>query len=164
MADNTGRRKCPAWLKDRISREQGGQCAYCGLPIGAIICRLDRSPVTLQEVFDHFVPLAYAQSNSENNWVMACQVCNAIKGDHVYPSMTSAQLAIRTRRIELGYESPTEYWLRIDLGFDAPEPDPEPEPDDWKAREYLAAWHWSHERPPVPQPHHEPGCRCRFCI
>jgi len=167
MADDSGRRKCPAWLKDRISSEQNGRCAYCGLPIGAIIYRLGRSPVTLAEAFDHFVPLVYAQSNSDNNWVMACQVCNQIKSDHLYPSMDAAQLAVQTRRIALGYESAVAYWLRVSLELATPEPsEPEPgrEADDWKARNYLAAWRWSRERPPVQQPHHEPGCRCRFCI
>ena len=64
------RRKPNLALQRRIIIEQTGRCGYCN-------SALDEKQIH----FDHFIPHAYSQTNSDQNWVAACPDCNLAKSD-----------------------------------------------------------------------------------
>lgn len=99
-----GRRRKPnKTIKERIVALQGNRCLYCEMPIGAKVTRRGNT-VTLRLNWDHFIPHAYAAANSGDNWVIACHVCNGIKGPSLFDTILEAQLYIRPRWAKLGYE------------------------------------------------------------
>lgn len=97
------RRKPNRTTRQRILDRQGNQCLYCELPIGAKVARRGKT-VTLRLNWDHFIPHAYAASNGNDNWVIACHVCNGIKSAQIFDTVMEAQLYIRPRWDQLGYE------------------------------------------------------------
>jgi len=97
------KRKPNAAIRQRILERQGNACLYCDLPIGAHVPRRGKL-ITLRLNWDHFIPHAYAASNGHDNWVAACHVCNGIKHSKIFNTVIEAQLFIRPRWQELGYE------------------------------------------------------------
>lgn len=63
------------FIQARIIEEQTGRCGYC-----------NGSLVDVQIHWDHFIPLSWAQSNAEDNWVAACEPCNLAKADRLMTS------------------------------------------------------------------------------
>jgi hypothetical protein len=63
--------------------EQAGRCHYCYQDIGSIINYRGKE-VVLTATLDHRIPFAYCQAHFKDNYVMACQICNAIKADKVF--------------------------------------------------------------------------------
>ena len=108
--------------KAKAKESQGNRCLYCEIPIGTTIWRHSRS-VTLQPAWDHFVPYSYLARNPDNNWVLACHVCNGIKSCGMFQSVQDARVVILPRRIAKGYESPIDVLFRIGM---KPEDDPWP--------------------------------------
>lgn len=110
------RRKCPTSVKSQLREEQAGKCLYCGFPTNALIIRNNQF-VQLWEEFDHFVPISYGSSNSAENWVLACNVCNGIKADHIFQNVTDAQNVMKAERSRKGYEDAWAYHRRTILGI-----------------------------------------------
>lgn len=103
----------PRRIKAAIRHEQRNRCAYCGIPVDAVVLR-KLIEVQLTEQWDHFVPFAYSAANPGDGWVLACHVCNGIKSDKVFGSLRVAQFEIRRTREDKGYETTGDYWLRQD--------------------------------------------------
>lgn len=106
------RRSPQAATRRRRFKAQGGRCLYCLLPIGTRVRRGARI-VALTAHWDHFVPFAYLAQNPDANWVLSCQVCNAIKSERMFDTLETARKAILPRRITKGYETPEETLARI---------------------------------------------------
>jgi 5-methylcytosine-specific restriction endonuclease McrA len=73
------RRKPPKRIQDQIIAEQGLRCKYCYRSVGP------DSP--LRPHWDHFIPYAYCGGNPDDNWILSCHVCNAVKGSKVFDSV-----------------------------------------------------------------------------
>lgn len=127
----SGQRKKPSTAqREAILIRQGNRCLYCDLKIGSIVWRGVYN-VQLHANWDHFVPYAYGQTNGGSNWVLACHVCNGIKGCRMFDSVIEAQEYIKERWAKKGYQLP------LLPSMDDPdnvnsivEPEPEPEPEE----------------------------------
>lgn len=107
----------------RVQEAQGNRCLYCELPIGTAIWRRAQT-VILRTNWDHFVPYSYLARNPDNNWVLACHVCNGIKTARMFDTVQTARQVILPVREAKGYEDPKSVLLR--LGLEASD-DPWPE-------------------------------------
>lgn len=100
-----GRRTSPtSKAKKEITAKQEGRCLYCRIKIGATVRRNDK-PVAVRPAWDHFVPFLYSRRNPRDGWVLACTICNAIKGCSMFSTVADAQKHIIERRAALGYET-----------------------------------------------------------
>jgi hypothetical protein len=108
------RRKPRKRDRDRVIAIQGNNCLYCELPIGVRIWRR-ANVVTLQPHWDHFVPFSYLLRNPETNWVLACHVCNGLKGSRVFESVHEARERVLPARLAKGYEDVISVMMRLSL-------------------------------------------------
>lgn len=98
-----GRKKRPTKrIKDEVTATQNGCCLYCGLKLGSVVARRGTA-VVLRPHWDHFVPYAYLYRNPRHNWVLACHVCNGIKGCRLFVTVMEAQSFIAEERQRRGY-------------------------------------------------------------
>lgn len=100
MSDNGVRRACPADHKRELLDQQGFVCIYCAEPFGSIVRRRGKLILTVAHC-DHAVPLAYLNANPRWNWVVACNLCNTVKGSKVFHSISEVRayvLGVRDRR------------------------------------------------------------------
>ena len=67
---NRQKRKPPKTVMLDILESQECRCAYCNVGLDEV-----------EIEWDHFVPYAWAQSNSDSNFVAACKACNRAKSD-----------------------------------------------------------------------------------
>ncbi len=90
--------------KDRLAilERQSNKCLYCELPFDSVVLRGNRT-TRLTPRWDHLIPFNYSQDNCPENFVAACQVCNGIKGDKCFDTITDARDHIRARRAQKGY-------------------------------------------------------------
>jgi 5-methylcytosine-specific restriction endonuclease McrA len=77
------RRKPPKRIQAAIVAEYGWRCRYCSRPVGR--------NAQLPAEWDHFIPYSYGHDNPDDNWVLACRACNAIKGAKMFESITEAR-------------------------------------------------------------------------
>lgn len=102
----TARRNSPRLAdRQRILADQDDICLYCQIPIGAVVIRKGRD-VVLRRNWDHFVPYAYVARNPGANWVLACHICNTIKGPRMFDTVQQARDVILPRREAKGYSLP----------------------------------------------------------
>lgn len=90
-------------IKREITECQRGLCLYCDLPIGSVV-RRKGNDVALRPNWDHFVPYAYSRANSNQNWVLACHICNNIKGCRMFDTVIEAQEFIKACWLDKGYQ------------------------------------------------------------
>ena len=76
-------------LCDRITRDQGWACAYCGCDIHG------------NAVLDHWIPRSRGGADLSENLVASCPTCNLIKSDRVFSSLEEAVGFILPRRNKL---------------------------------------------------------------
>ena len=81
------RRQPPRKIKKQILAFQNHQCLYCG-------CNLRGKKMN----WDHFFCFKFSGSNSERNFVAACQKCNQIKSALLFPTVLEARIYIQNRR------------------------------------------------------------------
>lgn len=99
-----GRRKAPpAAIRRDVLDTQRDRCLYCGHQFGTIIRRGTRT-LSLRLNWDHFIPYSYGLTNAGNNWVAACHVCNGIKSNRMFETVSRAKQYILTRWVEKGYD------------------------------------------------------------
>lgn len=126
----SGRRRTPTNAqREIITANQKNRCLYCDLRIGTVVWRGIYN-VRLQVNWDHFVPYSYGRTNASSNWVLACHICNGIKGCRMFETVVEAQEYIRARWAKKGYTAPTAAELAETTDADgsaAPEP-----PGDWE--------------------------------
>lgn len=99
------RRSAPERVKRVIREKQGGRCLYCDLEIGTIVRRRSRD-IMLRPEWDHFVPFSYSRANNRQNWVLACHICNNIKGPRLFTTVVEVQDYVLARWAAKGYERP----------------------------------------------------------
>lgn len=104
---NKNRRVMGERLKREINEEFGHRCAYCGIKLGSVVSKQGRHKL-LEPNYDHFVPFAHRQSRARMNWVLACCVCNNLKGSDLYETPGDVVSAIADRRVkyELIWDAP----------------------------------------------------------
>lgn len=99
------RRIRPAKLRLlQILEEQEGKCFYCGYPFTQLFIRKGKV-VAMQMVADHKVPFSYMYNNKDDNFVIACHICNGIKSNKHFESKEQAQEYIMGVRDAKGYEA-----------------------------------------------------------
>jgi 5-methylcytosine-specific restriction endonuclease McrA len=89
--------------REEILASQDYRCIYCEKAFGSMIYRNDK-PLILKVHWDHDIPYAYSQNNHAWNFVAACQVCNLLKSDFIFRDLEDAQLFLRMKRQEKGYD------------------------------------------------------------
>jgi hypothetical protein len=124
-------------------------CFYCTIPFGSVVSKRGRFVLTVVN-YDHVLPFALLNANPDGNWVAACQICNQIKGSHVFQSIPEARehvLEVRTkRRLQVEWLAPfsseeyperwaisfSGYLARLPIGLTVGEevPTEDPEEDD----------------------------------
>lgn len=104
------------------------RCAYCRLPFGLLIwrssTRLGRlsargyfnatkhAGTALTLHWDHFTPFTYSESCADDQFLPACNLCNALKADKVFRSVEGAREYLEPlwlRRYELA-SGPVSSW------------------------------------------------------
>ena len=60
-------------IRERLAARDGWECHYCG-------CALGQWTATI----DHKVPRAKGGAGKQENFVLACQLCNSDKGDQMH--------------------------------------------------------------------------------
>lgn len=78
------KRKRADWMKWQVLTDYDSKCVYCDK-------LLDLKTLTL----DHFVPLAKSGINHISNLVPACALCNFIKADKLFDSISLAREYIK---------------------------------------------------------------------
>ena len=79
----TGRQKISAKLKKGLNKKQMGDCYWCGRRFGAMYYK-NNSVKTLRRHYDHKIPYVYEQRNRDDNWCVACNICNLFKSSLLF--------------------------------------------------------------------------------
>lgn len=76
-----GKRKQPsAEAKATILAKQSYRCFWCGRDFGRYVTKAGTGIAhKLRPVWDHYVPYAYTESSSDDQFVAACRICNGFK-------------------------------------------------------------------------------------
>ena len=101
--ETEGVRRLPP-LNERKAQllEQDNRCFYCLYRFGSRVLK-DKTPVILRLHWDHVVPFSYSQDNRTRNFVASCQICNAVKYNHVFQTVEEARIYVATERTRHGY-------------------------------------------------------------
>lgn len=98
------RRKLPSREEqEQILADQDYSCFYCGASFGSIHTRRNEQLI-LKITWDHKFPFSWFGDNRPSNFVAACQICNGIKHDMVFPDLTEAQVYLALKRKQKGYD------------------------------------------------------------
>lgn len=100
---STKRKALTKVQKDKILARQFNRCIYCDMSFGAIRTR-NGEFVLLSIEWEHKLPVVLSGNNREDNYAAACQVCNGIKSDTLFTSLSAAKEYIMLRRKEKGYD------------------------------------------------------------
>lgn len=76
---------------------QAHRCFYCFYLFSSSI-HYKKRLVMLRVCWDHVVPFAYLQSNPNENFVAACQICNGIKSSKVFQTVAEARNYVQVKR------------------------------------------------------------------
>jgi len=88
----------------KLLEMQEGKCLYCEIPFGTHYKHPHLNKFRQTTVCcDHYVPFAYAQNNKDDNFVLACGICNGIKSSKMFETLEDAKAYVRNRRTEKGY-------------------------------------------------------------
>lgn len=83
---------------------QQNKCLYCDIPFGTHYKHPVKNKFMITTVCcDHYIPFCYAQDNHDENFVLACGVCNGIKSGKIFKNLEDAQHYVRDRRKKKGY-------------------------------------------------------------
>lgn len=85
------RKQPSAVAQQRLLEEFGFSCAYCERPFGSQYMK-DGKLLTLRLNWDHHVPYAYSANNNDENFLPACNVCNAWKSALVFQTVDEARV------------------------------------------------------------------------
>lgn len=76
---------------------QENRCLYCERTLGSHV-KYRGKAVRLRMHFDHFFPLSYSRDNSNENFVIACHICNQIKSNKCFQTVEEVRLYVATKR------------------------------------------------------------------
>lgn len=93
-------------VRTRILEDQGNKCLYCDKEFGLKVLK-GAKIVQLRVNWDHLVPYAFSQNNTEENFVAACQLCNGIKSSRCFDTLDEAKSYILNKRKQKGYDDPS---------------------------------------------------------
>ena len=102
-------------LKKVLLEQQQNCCYYCYQEMGKA-CYFKKKVIALRPELDHVLPYSYKQDNSNSNIVVACQVCNSVKGSKVFDSMDMLVAYIhvvwlgKDKKCEVTEEKGIEQW------------------------------------------------------
>ena len=94
ICTNKRNRPASAAKKESLRRQQHNKCAYCDNEFGTHILYKSRSVVLTPQV-DHFVPFTYTKVHAEDNMKLSCQLCNNVKNDKVYDTLSDARESLQ---------------------------------------------------------------------
>lgn len=83
IVSSTGRKSIPVNIRKKLLVEQDNHCFWCGRLFGITYERKHKI-YTLKPCGDHKIPFSWIQRNPDNNWVLACNLCNAYKHNKMY--------------------------------------------------------------------------------
>lgn len=106
MSGTSYERRKPS--KKRINRLldiQSGKCLYCEIPFETYYQhpkskKMQRTTICC----DHYVPFAYSQNNKDENFVLACGICNGIKSSKLFKTLEDAKEYVTKRRQDKGFK------------------------------------------------------------
>jgi 5-methylcytosine-specific restriction endonuclease McrA len=81
----------------RILTEQQNRCFYCGNDFGVVAERTGNGKPRLEPLavrWDHWEPFSHSANNNPDNFVAACQVCNAYKSNLIFDDQDAARLVL----------------------------------------------------------------------
>lgn len=94
---NNYKRKIPKKsLKLKILKSQNNQCFWCDKEFGSVYFRYN-SIQTTRPNWDHVTPHSFLCSNSDDNFVASCSICNAFKNNHVFETIEACRDYIQKR-------------------------------------------------------------------
>lgn len=77
---NRGRTPRPLLAdRNRILEEQNYKCYWCGRPFDSWVVSPRGAMVHLMPVWDHYIPFVITSSNSPDQFVASCRLCNSYK-------------------------------------------------------------------------------------
>ena len=88
--------------QDRILADQLYACFYCGRPFGVLQKRLEEEFI-LEITWDHKLPYVLFQDSDSENFVAACQICNALKRDIIFDTVEDARFYLAHERLKKGF-------------------------------------------------------------
>jgi 5-methylcytosine-specific restriction endonuclease McrA len=97
------RKTPPLKERQRQLEQQDYRCFYCERAFDSHAIRKSKL-IRLHVVWDHMIPFAYGQDNSNRNFVAACQICNSIKSDYCFQTVDEAKIHIMNKWKEKGIE------------------------------------------------------------
>lgn len=104
MSNPDAVRKAPSKsAQDKILQDQEDCCFYCGVRFGSVRHR-DGKPFLIRIHWDHKLPYAYSQNNSNGNFVASCHVCNQMKSDKIFQTVDEAQIYLKNKRNSRKYD------------------------------------------------------------
>ena len=84
-------------------QKQNNRCFYCGREFFSYIFNKGKT-IQLGIHCDHINPFAYLADNKRSNFVLACNVCNLLKGSMYFKTTEEAQDYLRSKWRSRGYE------------------------------------------------------------
>jgi len=73
-----------AKIKQELLEEEGNICQYCGYEFGTPYSRNGRFRGYLKPTLDHTIPFSFTMTTKKEESVLACQVCNMLKGSKIF--------------------------------------------------------------------------------
>jgi len=90
------RKRPPEWLKRQILKKQNNRCYWCGRKFGEPYLK-NTILKYLKIHWDHKSPFSYEQTNNNNNWVAACNICNSFKSSFLFKKEEDCFLYLRMK-------------------------------------------------------------------
>lgn len=86
----------PHYQSAQLNR-QDARCFYCLRTFGTHV-QWHKRICVLRIHWDHLIPFAYLQTNPEENFVAACQICNQLKGAKMFHTTEEARRYVAIKR------------------------------------------------------------------
>lgn len=83
------RKQPPKKEKAFLKETQKNKCIYCGIEIGGLYKRRSKYIIS-QPNYDHYVPFSFSFNNKKTNFVLSCNICNAIKSNKMFNTLEEA--------------------------------------------------------------------------
>ena len=93
--------------KEFLIDKQNGLCYWCDRKLGFFYMRNGVVKKSSNHA-DHIIPYSYLQANPEDNWAIACNLCNLFKSNKYYDNQQDIRDYLKARwlieRIEIFYD------------------------------------------------------------
>lgn len=82
--------------QNKILEEQDFKCIYCEKRFGSY-CVYHGKVKAVKITWDHFDPFCFSQNNHDQNFVAACQFCNAWKHAGIFKTIEEIKLYVKDK-------------------------------------------------------------------